>query len=125
MSERRSNPKRTRARVELATGVGLVLFGIIATLVTYNEAVEAGGGTYLVVYGPIVGGLLSLVRGVIDLFHVEGFGRRKRSQREVVTLELVVGSVLTVLAIIVALTTFGGTSWGTGLFGTVGLALTI
>ncbi len=125
MIEGRSNPHRTRGLVEVATGVALVLFGIIATLVTYDEAVGAGGGTYLVVYGPIVAGLISVVRGVIDLFHVEGFGRRKRSQREIITLELVVGSVLTVLAIIVAITTYGGTSWGTGLFGVVGLALTI
>src|SRR5665647_1640458 len=112
MIEGRSNPRRTRALVELATGVGLVLFGIIATAVTYNEAVEAGGGTYLIVYGPIVGGMIALVRGVIDLFYVDrfqdqGFGWRKRSPHEVVTLSLVVGSVLTVLAIIVAVTTFG------------------
>jgi len=126
MSERPFNPKRTRALVELATGIALVVVGVAVTLYTYGEATATGGGgAYVVMYGPIVAGLIALVRGVADLFHVEGFGRRKRSAREVLALQLVIGGVLTVLAIVVAVTTFGGRSWGTGLYGVVGLSLTI
>ncbi|MBA3455214.1 MAG: FtsX-like permease family protein [Deltaproteobacteria bacterium] len=119
------NPKRTRALVEIGTGVALVLLGVIATVITYDAAVQSGGQTYLVVYGPIVAGVIALVRGVIDLFYVEGFGRRKRSEREVRLLQLVIGSGLTGLSVIVALTMFGTSSWGFGLTGVAGFSLTI
>jgi hypothetical protein len=125
MIEGRSNPHRTRGLVEVGTGLALVLFGIVASFVNYEVAVAQSGTTYTLMYGPIVAGLIALVRGVDDIFHVEGFGRRKRSEREVRTLQLVVGTVLTVFAVVVALTMFGASSWGTGMMGAVGLALTI
>ncbi len=125
MIEGTSNPKRTRGLVEVGTGLALVLLGIVASFINYEVAVAQSGTTYTLMYGPIVAGLIALVRGVDDIFHVEGFGRRKRSEREVRTLQLVVGSVLTVFSVVVALTMFGASSWGTGMMGVVGLSLSI
>jgi hypothetical protein len=41
--------------------------GVIITIATYAFAVSRGGGTYLVSYGPMVAGLLAMVRGGIDM----------------------------------------------------------
>lgn len=50
--------------VLIGTGLLLILVGVIVTGVTYGAAVGAGGGTYLLAYGPIVAGSISLVKGI-------------------------------------------------------------
>lgn len=48
---------------------GMIWFGIglLITVATYAFAVSRGGGTYLVSYGPMVVGVVSMVRGGIDI----------------------------------------------------------
>jgi hypothetical protein len=41
--------------------------GLVITVATYAFAVSRGGGTYLVSYGPMVVGVVSMVRGGIDM----------------------------------------------------------
>jgi Protein of unknown function (DUF2510) len=41
--------------------------GVVITVATYAFAVSRGGGTYLVSYGPMVVGVVSMVRGGIDI----------------------------------------------------------
>jgi hypothetical protein len=48
---------------------GMIWFGIgvVITVATYAFAVNRGGGTYLVSYGPMIVGVVSMVRGGIDM----------------------------------------------------------
>lgn len=48
---------------------GMIVFavGVVITIATYAFAVSRGGGTYLVSYGPMAFGLISMVRGGIDM----------------------------------------------------------
>lgn len=48
---------------------GMIWFGIgvVITVATYAFAVSRGGGTYLVSYGPMAVGVVSMVRGGIDM----------------------------------------------------------
>jgi Protein of unknown function (DUF2510) len=41
--------------------------GVVITVATYAFAVSRGGGTYLVSYGPMIVGVVSMVRGGIDI----------------------------------------------------------
>ena len=48
---------------------GLVLFfvGLIITLATKDAAESNGGGTYVVAYGPMVVGVLNVLRGLAGI----------------------------------------------------------
>ncbi len=48
---------------------GLIFFGVgvVITIATYAFAASRGGGVYLVSYGPMAVGLISMVRGGIDM----------------------------------------------------------
>lgn len=48
---------------------GMIFFGVgvVITIATYAFAVSRGGGVYLVSYGPMAVGLISMVRGGIDM----------------------------------------------------------
>lgn len=50
------------ASSDIGTGLALMVVGIIITVVTYNAA--AGGGVYVVAWGPVVYGFLRLMRGL-------------------------------------------------------------
>ena len=50
---------------ELGSGIGLIGLGVVVTLVTMNVAESAGGGTYLVMYGPVLAGAFMLLQGVM------------------------------------------------------------
>ncbi|MBA3819254.1 MAG: ABC transporter permease, partial [Deltaproteobacteria bacterium] len=67
MSTRSPNPHRQRGLVELAAGISLIIVGAVVTMMTYGAA-DRAGGTYVVMYGPIVAGVLALVRAVLHLF---------------------------------------------------------
>lgn len=47
----------------MITGGIIALVGIIITAATYSAASE-GGGTYLICYGPIIGGVVTFFKGV-------------------------------------------------------------
>lgn len=54
---------RAAANRLLTRGVLLLLIGLVVTLVTYSQA-SAGGGMYVVAWGPVVFGLIQIVRGL-------------------------------------------------------------
>ena len=56
--------KRSRAHANIIFGVILLVVGIGITAWTHSAAVDNGGGTYVVAYGPIVVGVIKLVRGL-------------------------------------------------------------
>jgi hypothetical protein len=45
-------------------GLGLCLLGIIITSATYSSAKSAGGGRYVIAYGPIVVGAIRFFQGL-------------------------------------------------------------
>jgi hypothetical protein len=60
-SERRSQGAR-----QLGIGAFLLLIGIAVTAVTYGSA-STDGGTYIIAYGPIVVGVISIIRGLVGM----------------------------------------------------------
>ena len=55
---------RKRAIRQILVGVALVVIGVIVTAVTYHAASNnPSGGTYLVMWGPIAVGALTIFRG--------------------------------------------------------------
>lgn len=50
---------------DLTVGGVLIALGLIITLVTYESAASsAGGGTYIIAYGPMIYGAVRLFRGL-------------------------------------------------------------
>ena len=47
---------------DIAVGLALMAIGILITVVTYNAA--AGGGVYVVAWGPVIFGFIRLMRGL-------------------------------------------------------------
>jgi hypothetical protein len=54
------------ARRQVAHGAVLLLIGIVITALTYTSASETGG-TYYIVYGPIIVGIVKMIRGAISM----------------------------------------------------------
>jgi len=52
---------------QLAIGCGLLLLGIIITAGTHGAAVRNGGGTYVVAYGPIIIGVITIFKGIFNM----------------------------------------------------------
>lgn len=50
---------------QIVVGVVAITIGIGVTVLTYDAA--AGGGSYIVAWGPVVYGLITLVRGLANL----------------------------------------------------------
>jgi hypothetical protein len=48
---------------QVGIGMLLLLTGIVITAVTYGGA-SASGGTYIIAYGPIVFGIINIIRGI-------------------------------------------------------------
>ncbi|TMQ13367.1 MAG: hypothetical protein E6J90_28835 [Deltaproteobacteria bacterium] len=55
--------RRAWAQRQLAIGAVLLLIGIIITAATYGSASQSGG-TYIIAYGPIVVGVIKIIRGL-------------------------------------------------------------
>jgi hypothetical protein len=58
--------RRSRATGQLTLGVVLLVVGIVITAVTYGSA-SNGGGSYVIAYGPIIVGVIKIVRGLMYL----------------------------------------------------------
>jgi len=66
MYEAERAQKRSRANGDIIFGIILLVIGIGITAVTYDSASQSGG-TYVVAYGPIVVGVIKLIRGLATL----------------------------------------------------------
>jgi hypothetical protein len=56
---------RRRGLTRVMIGVGLIVLGIVVTAVTFSSA--QAGGSYIVAYGPIIVGIVSVVRGLTTM----------------------------------------------------------
>lgn len=57
--------RRARGTSQLVVGGVLLVLGIIITAVTYgNASTSPTGGTYIIAYGPIIFGVISIIRGL-------------------------------------------------------------
>src|SRR5215207_6408668 len=54
------------ARRMVTMGVLLLGVGIGITALTHSMATDAGGGTYIVAYGPIAAGIIYLLKGLLS-----------------------------------------------------------
>ena len=54
---------RKRAKLQIGVGVALAAGGAIATAAAHAAAVNAGGGTYVIWTGPMIAGVINVVRG--------------------------------------------------------------
>jgi hypothetical protein len=54
---------RRAAVSQIAWGAALAVLGLVITSVTYSSASTAGG-TYVIAYGPIIVGIVKIVRGL-------------------------------------------------------------
>ena len=66
MYEAERAQKRSRANGDIIFGIILLVVGIGITAATYDSA-SRQGGTYIVAYGPIVVGVIKLIRGLASL----------------------------------------------------------
>jgi hypothetical protein len=66
MYEAERAQKRSRANGDIVFGIILLVIGIAITAFTYDGA-SRQGGTYIVAYGPIVVGVIKLIRGIATL----------------------------------------------------------
>lgn len=57
---------RERSRRMIIGGVIWLVIGIGITLVTHDMASSAGGGTYIVAYGPVIAGIIYLLKGLLS-----------------------------------------------------------
>jgi hypothetical protein len=57
--------QRSRASLNIAFGIVLILIGVGITVATRQSA--SGGGTYIIAYGPVVVGVIRLFRGLAGL----------------------------------------------------------
>lgn len=58
--------RRQQALGQFLTGLGLCALGILITLGTHSAA-SPNGGTYIIAYGPMIGGGVMALRGLINL----------------------------------------------------------
>ena len=60
--------RRSLALRQLGIGFLLLIIGIVVTSATYSAArSSSGGGHYVLAYGPIAVGAISMIRGLIGL----------------------------------------------------------
>jgi hypothetical protein len=66
---------RKRGMRQIAIGAGLFLVGLIITVATYgNAASSRTGGTYFVAYGPMIFGVIGMIRGAIAVAQAKKLG---------------------------------------------------
>jgi hypothetical protein len=59
---------RNKALSQMLIGASLIIVGVVITAVTYHSAVNnPNGGTYMVMWGPVVVGALAIFRGARSL----------------------------------------------------------
>ena len=58
--------QRSHAMNQIGIGAAFLVIGLIITAVTYGSASQ-GGGTYVVMYGPIIFGAIRMIRGFASL----------------------------------------------------------
>ncbi|MBL9019697.1 MAG: hypothetical protein JNL83_36235 [Myxococcales bacterium] len=51
----------------IVLGVILLIVGIAITVITKDNATRSGGGTYVVAYGPMIWGAVTIFRGLARL----------------------------------------------------------
>ncbi len=56
-----------RGGTQILVGAGLLILGIVITSATHSAAVHNGGGTYVVAYGPIAIGVITIFKGIFNL----------------------------------------------------------
>jgi hypothetical protein len=67
---------RRRGTRQIVTGAVLFLIGLVITIATYSHASSSGtGGTYFVAWGPMVIGIIAIVRGVVAIGRARRFSR--------------------------------------------------
>lgn len=52
---------------QILVGVALLVLGIAVTAGTHSAARHAGGGSYVIAYGPIVVGVITIFKGIFNL----------------------------------------------------------
>ena len=52
---------------QILVGLGLLILGIAVTAGTHSAARHAGGGSYVIAYGPIVVGVITIFKGIFNL----------------------------------------------------------
>ena len=65
-SHREDSARRSQANGQIAFGALLLVIGVVITAATYSS-VSQSGGTYILAWGPIVVGIIKIVRGVTHL----------------------------------------------------------
>ena len=56
---------RKRGTIQIGIGAALVAGGAVATAVGHASAVNAGGGTYIIWTGPMIAGVINVIRGAL------------------------------------------------------------
>ena len=56
---------RKRAMKQVAVGAAIFLVGLVITVATYSNASSSGGGTYFVAWGPMILGIIWVIRGLV------------------------------------------------------------
>jgi hypothetical protein len=66
LAEAKRSEQRGEAMNDIVLGGLLLAGGIVVTWLTHDAA-SRGGGTYILAYGPIIGGIIKIVRGLSRL----------------------------------------------------------
>jgi len=63
---------RRRGMTQIIIGAVIFIVGIVITIATYSSASSSStGGTYIVAYGPMILGVITIVRGVAALIRAK------------------------------------------------------
>jgi hypothetical protein len=56
---------RKRGMRQIAIGAFVFVIGLVITIATYSASSSPSGGTYVVAYGPMILGVMYVVRGIV------------------------------------------------------------
>jgi len=56
---------RKRAMKQVVIGAVIFIVGLVITIATYSNASSSGGGTYFVAWGPMILGVIWVIRGLV------------------------------------------------------------
>lgn len=118
--------QRKRAMLEILGGLALFAIGFVLSYVTYGHPVQQGGGRFLVMTGPMGGGLLLAIHG---WFRLDASSTRPdappRTLRQRVLGGLLTGGMFVLVSAAVAVLGARSSWWGLGLFSVAVLAQAI
>jgi hypothetical protein len=57
---------KIQGRKHMLWGAGLAIIGFIVTMVTYSNASDSSGGTYLIWWGPMLFGVILFIQGLVE-----------------------------------------------------------